>query len=279
MTRLEKKCFIAATGSHALLFVILLVGPAFFTGGDHVEPAHVITVIAGPPRDDVPSSGGSTTVAPPPPPERHSTPSPEPPRQETAPREEKVEHQPKTEKSFDLEAKPKPHKPALDPSELKMVHRTTKSTRKQTETRQNNEARDRELENQRRVSEQLARDIRALGKDVGKAVAVDAGPVGNGGEAATNYKDIVMSKYTLAWEPPANLEDEKTSVLVNVTIARSGRVIHTSITKPSGNPAMDKSIESVLENVTFIEPFPVSSEDPQRSYTIKFNLQAKRGLG
>ena len=57
MTRLEKKCFIAASGTHALLFLILLVGPAFFVARDKVEPAHIITLVAGP-VVDAPSSGG-----------------------------------------------------------------------------------------------------------------------------------------------------------------------------------------------------------------------------
>jgi TonB family protein len=68
-------------------------------------------------------------------------------------------------------------------------------------------------------------------------------------------------------------------VVVSVTIDRDGNVMSGHITKHSGNAAMDRSIENTLEKVTFIEPFPAGSKDQQRTYTIKFNLQAKRSLG
>ena len=121
--------------------------------------------------------------------------------------------------------------------------------------------------------------MRDLSGTIGKTVAIDVGPVGNGGAAMTNYRDIVASKYTIAWQPPATLDDDTASVTVTVTIARSGKVVDSRIKRPSGNSAMDKSIESLLENVTFVEPFPRESDDAQRMFTLKFNLQAKRGLG
>jgi TonB family protein len=89
----------------------------------------------------------------------------------------------------------------------------------------------------------------------------------------------VASKYTAAWNPPANLDDDLAAVTVKVTIERGGTVVEAHIVKSSGNPAMDRSIESTLQNVTYVEAFPPGSKDQERTYTIKFNLAAKRLLG
>lgn len=107
-------------------------------------------------------------------------------------------------------------------------------------------------------------------------------PPGNGtpGEVSVNYRDIIASKYYNAWSAPADLDDANTPVVTaSVTISRDGNVISARITKPSGNRAMDRSIQNTLEAVTFIEPFPASSKDQQRTITIQFNLQAKRQIG
>jgi TonB family protein len=85
-----------------------------------------------------------------------------------------------------------------------------------------------------------------------------------------NYGDLIYSRYRAAWIPPLGLEDESISVTASVTIARDGQVLRHEITKRSGNAAMDASIDSTLENVTFIEAFPAGSTDSQRTFTIKF---------
>jgi hypothetical protein len=39
---------------------------------------------------------------------------------------------------------------------------------------------------------------------------------------------------------------------------------------------VDKSVQRTLDRVTFIAPFPEGAKDKQRTYTINFNLKAKR---
>ncbi len=102
---------------------------------------------------------------------------------------------------------------------------------------------------------------------------------GDGGPLSAAYKDVVASIYTAAWVPPAELDDDTATVTVKVTIARDGRVISGRIIKPSGNTGMDHSIQNVLENVTFIQPFPEGSRDQERTYNINFNLKTKRLMG
>jgi colicin import membrane protein len=273
MSRLEKKCIVAATGSHALLFVILLVGPAFFVARDRVQPAQQISVIAGKVVDDALSSGGSTTVAPPLP-QRQDPQPPAPPAHADPPKRndppEPVKHEPTHEKSFEPAVKPKTHQTELNPAELKPVHKTTNITKKNTTTKSTDDARDQELAKQKQIADQLARDIKGLGKEMNKAVAVDAGPVGNGGEAVTSYKDIVYTKYYNAWSTPAMSEKGDLKTTVSITIARDGKVIDSHITRRSGNAALDKSIENLIENVTFVQPFSEQMKSPQMQFTLTF---------
>ena len=103
--------------------------------------------------------------------------------------------------------------------------------------------------------------------------------MGTPGELSVNYRDIIASKYYNAWSAPPDLDEATPVVLASVTIARDGSVVTAHITKPSGNVSMDRSIAKVLETVTFIEPFPPSFKEQERTVTIKFNLQAKRQTG
>jgi TonB family protein len=56
-------------------------------------------------------------------------------------------------------------------------------------------------------------------------------------------------------------------------------VVIANITRPSGDAAVDRSVQATLHRVTFIRPFPEGSTDKQRTYNINFNLKAKRLLG
>ncbi len=82
MNRLAKKCVIASAGLHLLLFVILLVGPAFLSEKNAVNDMPVLDVIPSKLVDDLMSGGGNPNAQPPPP----------------APLPEPVKPQPKPEK-------------------------------------------------------------------------------------------------------------------------------------------------------------------------------------
>ena len=75
------------------------------------------------------------------------------------------------------------------------------------------------------------------------------------------------------------LDSDVTPVEVRVTISRDGRVVGAHVVRPSGNKLMDRSVANALENVTFIQPFPESSTQQEKTVTIEFNLQAKRQTG
>ena len=92
MNRLQKKCFVASAGVHALLLVILLVGPAFLTSKSKLDNSPILDVIPGKLIDAAFSGGGNPNGRPPPPappepPQRAVTPpapapEPDPPKDE-----------------------------------------------------------------------------------------------------------------------------------------------------------------------------------------------------
>ena len=63
MNRLDKKCFIAAASTHGLLFLILIIGPAFFVSQERHDNNHIkITIYDAATLSDAKSSGGSPQV-------------------------------------------------------------------------------------------------------------------------------------------------------------------------------------------------------------------------
>ena len=102
---------------------------------------------------------------------------------------------------------------------------------------------------------------------------------GPGGEAFVNYAQWVKTVYEDAWVIPNDLLDEDSTAKVVITIARNGHVLSARIERRSGNSILDKSVQRTLDKVKFVAPFPEGSREEQRTFTINFNLQAKRLTG
>src|SRR5258708_26108377 len=89
MNRLQKKCFIVSAGVHLLLFVILLVGPAFLSSKSHSEDVQALDFYPSKLIDAAFAGGGNRNAKPPAP--------IQPPSQPPVP----ARHQPVPEKSRD----------------------------------------------------------------------------------------------------------------------------------------------------------------------------------
>jgi TonB family protein len=295
MNRLQKKCLIASVATHGLLLAILLIGPAFLSREDRAQPARILTMISSRVVDDALSSDAASAsrASQPPPapaaPPAISPPAPAPPAPPTPPAPSHRIPQP--------EVAPQPleiPQPSKEGTEFKRVTPPTTAPTKDfvpvshapiqakpkvkpadSNATDPNAA---EVEAQRILAQRLKNRIGKFSSTLAGENSVQIGPVGDGGPAVSNYRDIVYSIYTAAWQPPSSLTDELATVTARVTIARDGRVTSHEITKPSGNAAMDRSIENTLSSVTFVEPFPVGAKDLERSYSIKFDISAKRSL-
>ncbi len=290
MNRLQKKCLIASAATHGSLLTLLFVGPAFFSRDDNAKPTQILTMISSRVVDDAPSSDASSTPhpsqpapapAPAPPPEPAVAPVPTPqvqphpaPPQVVTPTPPEI---PKLEKKGDDEfkrVKPTPTPPTKDFTPVATPPKTSKPKVKPTD----NSAADAEAEAQKIIANRLAKRINQLNSSLASENSAQISPGADRGEAVSNYRDIVYSMYTAAWQPPSSITDDTATVTARVTIARDGRVTGHEILKSSGNAAMDKSIENTLSTVTFIQEFPAGAKDLERSYSIKFDISAKRSL-
>jgi TonB family protein len=288
MTRTQKKCLIASAAFHGSLVLLLVFGSALMPE-DRPSPANRITFFDPSKVTDGPTQGGgSESVAAQPPLAPAPIASPQPPvSQPVLPPQPQSQPTPQPppvarQQDFTPAPTPKPDAEAFKPVKPKPVEQDEFTPVDHPPVKQvasNDAAADARAkaiaDNQRRIANQINRGIGRLSSSLGKDTAVQISSGGDGGEAAANYRDVVASIYHAAWNQPASLNDDSASVVVSVTIGRDGRVLHHEITKPSGNPVMDRSIENTLDNVTDIAPFPEGSKDAERTYSITFNLSAK----
>jgi TonB family protein len=296
MSRLEKKCLIASAGTHLLLLLLLVLGSAFFVPRQQPRELPRINVVPGRLVDDLLAGGGGNPKAKPSEgqqkgetldrqPQQTQPPQPKPKAAEPVKRPEPAPPKP-TERPT---PKQKPSKPAPPPKEttkpaeaanlpawLKPVKRTATDRDKAAAEAAARERAANAAANQRALAG-LRRDLRNVREGFASGTALEAW--GPGGEAYANYDAYVKAVYDNAWIITDELTDELSTTKVRVTIAHTGEVLSAVIDKPSGNPALDRSVQRVLNAVKFIRAFPEGAREKQRTYIINFNLKAKRSLG
>jgi TonB family protein len=291
MNRLQQKCFIASAGFHLLLGVILLVGPAFLSSKSQADNSPVLDVIPGKLIDAALSGGGNPNAKPPPPapltppapptpPARAPEPSkvrePEPPRKPV----EEVKPTKPDPNSLETSDDHKRKKPQISLTEVTRRPDTGKSVKTPSTTNSAADSEDRRLAAaRRRAADLIGQTARSLRNDVAPGVTFDNPGPGGGGEAYASYDQVVRSIYWHAWTPPEDTASDEAITKATVTIASDGTVLSARIINPSGDASVDKSVQRTLDRVTFIAPFPEGAKDKQRTYTINFNLKAKRLTG
>jgi len=275
---------------HAFLAFVLVIGSAFFVNKERTQVVPKVRVVPTKLIDDALAGGGGNpkiapsedqqkgdTVKPlPPPPEPQrivqTPPKPQPkvdpPKPEVKP--EPVKPPKPTEST--VAARTKPEKTS-EPLELKPVVRSNKD---KIEAQRQAEARERAAK-----AEQLAKKFgnveQSLRSGFTKGTKIEVW--GPGGEAYAGYDALVKAIYDDAWDVTDSLTDDDSTAKVKIVIARSGHVISAQIERRSGNSLLDKSVQRALDKVKFVAPFPEGSHDEQRTFTINFNLKAKRLLG
>lgn len=276
MSRLQKKCFIGASGMHLLLLVVLFVGPAFMSG-DKVDDTPVLTFIPTITTDDK-VSGGGAPKPPTPQPQPQPQPQVQPPTPQPQPQPVRDADPPKVETpkitkpstdSLDPQPEKKPHQVKVSDTVVKIKQPSKTTSKPNTQTASNTER-----------QQQVANTLRRIQGNLSSTTTVDMpeGP-GGGGPSYANYAQVVRKIYTDAWTIPADVTDDEATVKVRVTIARGGNVISSSIVQSSGSALVDRSIQATLDRVTFVAPFPEGAKEAQRTFTINFSLKAKKLLG
>ncbi len=271
MNRLQKKCAITIVGFHLLLVVILIVGPGFFAPKPKADDLQILDVI---PANliDAAFNSGVRNAQPPPPvvqpapqppaPQPVVTPPPAPPRVET----------PEPIKPIEKALTPEP-KPADKPKIQINTQLVTRTAPKNSTANPTDDSR-----RQQQLRQQaLQRAVQALKKNFTPGITIDM--PGNSSVAYASYDAVVKSVYEQAWVPPDDAQNDDANVKVTVTIASDGTVISSRILTASGDSGVDATVQRTLDRVTFIAPFPEGATEKERTYTINFNLKAKRLLG
>ena len=276
MNRLQKKCIIATTGFHLLLLVILFVGPAFFWTREKPDDSQVLDMI---PANLVDAATTGVPNSQPPPAPAVVPPQPQPtppaPQPQPAPPVPKPVVQPtpaptlteRVEKFF----KPEPAKPVSVPAENQPHTPKVNLTLTTRPVPKNNSAPAKATPDNSKAVKSALQTLRS-----NLSSATEIAPVGNSSVAAANYAQVVKSVYERAWTPPTDTASDDANIKVRVTIASDGTVISAHVIEPSGDASVDSSVRNTLDRVQFIAPFPSGSTDKERTYTINFNLKAKR---
>ncbi len=271
MNRLQKKCAIATAGFHLLLLVILIVGPGFFAPKPKADDLQILDVIPANLIDAAFNSGVRNAQPPPP----AVQPAPQPPAPQpvvTPPAPPKVETPEPIIKQVVKALTPEP-KPAEKPKIQISTQLVTRTALKNLTTNPTDDSR-----RQQRLRQQAFQNaVRSLRNNLTSTTTIDM--PGNSSVAYANYASVVKSVYEQAWVPPDDAQNDDANVKVTVTIARDGTVNSARILTPSGDAGVDASVQRTLDRVTFIAPFPEGTTEPERTYTINFNLKAKRSLG
>ena len=286
MDRLQQKCFVGSAGIHLLLLVILLVGPAFLAPRSKPDTSPILDVIPTKLIDAAFSGGGNPNGTPPPPaPPVPPPPTPPPP----APPPEPVKAKPPEPAPEPVkEVKPAPPDPnALEPErKRKLPDVSTKPVVRPPDTAKAPKSPDtpsaEDLQAQRladarkRAAAIIGASARSLRDDIAPGTSIEPLGPGGGGEVYASYDQAVRSKYWHAWRPPQDTASDNAITRATVTIASDGSVLSARIIQPSGDASVDRSVRDTLDRVTYIAPFPQGAKDKQRTYTIRFDLKARR---
>ncbi len=287
---------------HKLQFVpSQLIESALAGGGGNPNLARTDDVQKGSP--DAPKQVVNPSALQPKPPQAAPTPpapdpappepTPEPRRTESKvaapkaapkPASKKPEPKPVETAKPKLTDKPEAAKPRIDLSKLKPVTRTSDDKRKteaEEEAREQARQRNAAITSANAARQALAKKFGSAANDLQRGfengTKVEVG--GPGGEAYASYGASVQAAFDDAWKILQDLSDDDSTAIIRVRVARDGRIIDARFLQRSPNAAMNKSVQRAMDAVKRLPPFPEFIKESERSFTIEFNLKAKRLLG
>jgi TonB family protein len=294
MNRLQKKCFLFSMAVHGLLAILLLVSAAFRSNPQKSD-FQVMTLIPAQLLDRAGAGGGSPamTFAPQPqaPPQSRPQPqtaparTPDPiersrPRQaqltQVAPRHppEEVELASNRQEPSPLPVK-KHHQIKPDFTPVERSSAAAKSSQSRNAATSARSAETRRIQEIEQTFSGLASNVRTR---AGQTTTVELAGAG-GGEPFAGYETAIFNAYNHAWSAPEDLADRLASVDARIVVARDGSILSAEILTPSGHRELDRSVDQALRLVTKLPPFPESAQDPERTFLIRFNLEAKLSSG
>jgi TonB family protein len=296
MTRLQKKCLVASVCFHGLTVVVLLATAAFRPEPTITE-LPVLNLVSlpvldrsgvsapsapavVPPQPSPPVTHAAPPVAAPPvaappvaAPQTHST---EPPKTVVKNTPKPSENRPVTAKAAAAVAPPK-HVVTAD---LTPASSSTKPAPRSAESSAATQAA--ALAASKKKAQEIAAVFAALDSKVSSKDPLDkvvALPGEDSGEAFVNYRTAVFNAYYQAWKTPEDTSRKMAVADVKIVVARSGEILSCEFVSKSGDAAIDLSVQRALDAVKQLPPFPPKATDTERSFIIRFNLEAKQSAG
>lgn len=145
---------------------------------------------------------------------------------------------------------------------------------REAQQREHQEAVNRFNDERRRLAQNLGNAADTLSKGTG--TATDIQMPGTGGEVFADYRVYIAAFYKQKWDQnrPGGISVKSASVLTSVTIGRDGHVRSTKVLAGSGISDIDKMVRQVLQRYDQLKPFPASSTDDERTFTLTFRVQS-----
>ncbi len=281
MDRLQRKCVIASAGLHLLLVVILFIGPAFLSSKSRTDDMPILDFVPVKTVDALVSGGGNPQgrlpEPPPPAPQPKPVVAPAPQPQPIVEAPKPPEPEPTLKETPEPSLEPSPKKSRKPEVSTKLVVRKSNvdAEAKAQAAAQAKEAADA----RRRLANAIGNAASHIESGMSSGTSIELKGPGGGGVPYANFLQAVKSVYDRAWVVPDGVTDDDATTTVSVTIARDGKVVSSRITRSSGSPAVDRSVQVTLDRVKYAAPLPDDAKESQRTVTIFFNVGARRALG
>ncbi len=138
-----------------------------------------------------------------------------------------------------------------------------------------NEAINRYNQQRQLLANNLGSTASSLAK--GTAGAMDIQMPGSGGEVFADYRSYLAAFYKQKWNQhkPGGISVKTASALTTVTIGHDGRVRSYKVVESSGLAEVDRTIRLVFDRYNQLQPFPSSSKDDERTFTLTFRIESE----
>jgi TonB family protein len=127
-------------------------------------------------------------------------------------------------------------------------------------------------EERQRIANSIGGAAQAVGKSLAGTTAIEM--PGPGGQAYAPYGSYLGAFYKERWRKPSAASARSSFVVAEVDVARDGRVLDWRLAEKSGQRDLDDSVSAVLRNYRQLRPLPEGTPDAQRTFRIKFTLEA-----
>ncbi len=261
MGRLQRSCVVGSVVFHALILLMLVLGPMLLAKRE--EKVRVIDLVPSAVIDQLLAPAAPPAPAPPTPKKIQPKPKPKP----VPPKPKPVPPKPKP---VPPKPKPVPPKPKPVPSKPKPKIKVNLNSNVRRLDTQKIKAQKETAERARKAEARRQAAINKLENSLSGRTSVNV-PVGR--YASANYESFIRRKYMDAIIHPGAVSGDPV-VKVRLVIARSGRVISASVTGFSGAGSWDRAVQKALDRVKFIKQFPNSMKGAQQTFNLNFNSKS-----